>query len=162
MPAHPKDPSVRARRNKTSTRATLKPVKNPKIPPLPTGPDWYPQVESWWTRAWSSPMVPEWTDSDIDTMYLAAKLMQEFWSPETSANVCKNLAAEIRQLLAQCGLTPMSRRSLQWEIERVDEAQARGNARRSANSSTSAKSTSKRKVDPRVARRERNGLHSVG
>lgn len=162
MPAHSKDPSVRARRNKTSTRAVLKPVTNPTIPALPAGPDWYPQVEAWWRRAWSSPMVPEWTESDVDTMYLAAKLMQEFWSPETSANVCKNLAAEIRQLLAQCGLTPMSRRSLQWEIERVDEAQARGNARRSGTSSTPAKSAAaKRKVDPRVARRERN-LHSVG
>ncbi|GAB4677594.1 hypothetical protein MOKP105_04590 [Mycobacterium avium subsp. hominissuis] len=164
MPPHPKDPSVRARRNKTSTRAVLKPVKNPTIPALPDGPDWYPQVQAWWRRAWSSPMVPEWTDSDVDTMYLAAKLMQEFWSPETSANVCKNLAAEIRQLLSQCGLTPMSRRSLQWEIERAEEAQERGRSRRAAGgtAASGSKSAKNGKVDPRVARRERNGLQSVG
>jgi hypothetical protein len=37
MPAHAKDPSVRARRNKTTTRAVLKPQTNPKVPPLPKG-----------------------------------------------------------------------------------------------------------------------------
>ncbi|GJO41951.1 phage terminase small subunit [Mycobacterium marinum] len=118
MPAHSKDPAVRARRNKTSTRAVLKPNENPEIPPLPKGPRWYAQVREWWTRAWSSPMVSEWTDSDVDAMYLAAKLMQQFWKPDTTPSTCKALAGEIRQLLAQCGLTPMSRRALQWEIER--------------------------------------------
>ncbi|WP_136246204.1 hypothetical protein [Mycobacterium intracellulare] len=153
MPAHSKHPSVRARRNKTTTRATLKPVDNPEIPDLPPGPDWYPQVRDWWTRAWSSPMVPEWTDSDVDTMYLAAKLMQEFWSAETSANVCRALAGEIRQLLAQCGLTPMSRRSLQWEIERGEEAQAKTKARRES-TGTAKKSTpaASKRPDPRRAR----------
>ncbi|WP_261898705.1 hypothetical protein [Mycobacterium marinum] len=109
---------MRARRNKTSTRAVLKPNENPEIPPLPKGPRWYAQVREWWTRAWSSPMVSEWTDSDVDAMYLAAKLMQQFWKPDTTPSTCKALAGEIRQLLAQCGLTPMSRRALQWEIER--------------------------------------------
>lgn len=153
MPAHSKHPSVRARRNKTTTRATLKPVDNPEIPDLPPGPDWYPQVRDWWKRAWSSPMVPEWTDSDVDTMYLAAKLMQEFWSAETSANVCRALAGEIRQLLAQCGLTPMSRRSLQWEIERAEVAQESTAARRRAKAETSSASNAKpTRTDPRKRR----------
>ena len=98
-------------------------------------------------------MVPEWTDSDVDTMYLAAKLMQEFWSAETSANVCRALAGEIRQLLAQCGLTPMSRRSLQWEIERAEVAQESTAARRRAKAETTASANAKlTRTDPRKRR----------
>jgi hypothetical protein len=154
MPPQPKHPSVRARRNKTSTRAVLKRVENPQIPPLPKGPRWYAQVQDWWTRAWSSPMVPEWTESDVDTMYLAAKLMQQFWKPDTSPTACKALAGEIRQLLAQCGLTPMSRRSLQWEIERAEEAQEKTKARRAGNSGSANKTPAvSKRPDPRTNRR---------
>jgi len=142
MPRHPKDPSLLARRNKTSTRAVLKPVESPDIPDLPPGPDWYPQVRGWWRRAWSSPMVPEWTESDIDTMYLAAKLTQEFWDPDTSAATCKALAGEIRQLLGQCGLTPMSRRSLQWEIARGEAAEDETKARRAGRPATRSRKQS--------------------
>lgn len=156
MPAQSKHSSVRARRNKTSTRAVLKPVENPEIPPLPKGPRWYAQVRDWWTRAWSSPMVPEWTDSDVDTMYLAAKLMQQFWKPDTSASTCKALAGEIRQLLGTCGLTPMSRRALQWEIERAEEAQAKTEARRAgkrtAGAIKKAAAAKPSRPDPRARR----------
>ncbi|TDO18146.1 hypothetical protein EV580_1328 [Mycobacterium sp. BK086] len=153
MPAHSKDPSVRARRNKTATRATLKPVENPEIPDLPAGTKWHPQVRDWWTRAWSSPMVPEWTESDIDTMYLAAKLMQLFWKPGTTAGTCKALAGEIRQLLATCGLTPMARRSLQWEIERGEAAAQQTAARRAGEGpASSARSAGQKRTDPRAAR----------
>lgn len=64
MPRTPKDPSLRARRNTTTTRAVLKARTNPTIPELPKG-RWHQQVQDWWTRAWSSPMVPEWTESDM-------------------------------------------------------------------------------------------------
>lgn len=153
MPAQSKHPSVRARRNKTSTRATLKPVENPDIPDLPPGPDWYQVVRDWWTRAWSSPMVPEWTESDVDTMYLAAKLMQQFWDPDTTPSTSKGLADGIRQLLMQCGLTPMARRSLQWEIERAEDAQEKTKARRAGTGSTPKKSpASTKRPDPRQSR----------
>lgn len=149
MPAHAKDPAVRQRRNKTSTRAVLKAQANPKVPPLPKGPRWYPQVRDWWKRAWSSPMVPEWTESDVDALYLAAKLQQQFWDPETTPNVCRALAGEIRQLLSQCGLTPMSRRSLQWEIERAESAQESTAARRAGKSTPAKKSAAPAPADPR-------------
>lgn len=139
MPRTPKDPSTVARRNKTTTRAVLKPVEAPAIPDLPDEYCWHAQVLGWWRRAWSSPMVPEWTDSDIDTMFLAAKLMQEFWDPDTSSATCKALAGEIRQLLAQCGLTPMSRRSLQWEIARGEAAEDETKARRAGRPTAAAR-----------------------
>lgn len=139
MPAQSKDPAVRQRRNKTTTRAVLKPNPNPKVPPLPAGIRWHKQVQDWWKRAWSSPMVPEWTESDVDALYLAARLQQQFWDSDTTPNVCRALAGEIRQLLAQCGLTPMARRSLQWEIERVEAAKDQAAARRSGGKPAAAK-----------------------
>jgi hypothetical protein len=116
MPAHSKDPSVRQRRNKTTTRATLQERENPTIPALPAGTRWYPQVREWWDRAWSSPMSGEWTVSDVDAMYLAARLQQQFWNPRTKPALLKQLSGEIRLLMDRCGLTPMSRRTLQWEL----------------------------------------------
>lgn len=150
MPNHLKHPSVRARANKTTTRAVLTPRKNPKIPVLPRGPQWYPVVREWWKRVWSSPMVDEWTDSDIDALYLAARLQQQFWDPETKDSTRNQTSAEIRQLMCQCGLTPMSRRSLQWEIERADEAQSKGNRRRAGSTPTPAKKAAPKKADPRA------------
>jgi hypothetical protein len=96
-------------------------------------------------------MVPEWTESDVDGLYLAAKLMQQFWDPETSPNVCKGLAGEVRMILTQCGLTPMSRRSLQWEIDRGEAAAQATASRRGATKAPAAKKTAA-KPDPRTAR----------
>jgi hypothetical protein len=151
-----KDPTLRARRNKTTTRATLTERKGAKVPPLPAGTRWYPQVRDWWKRAWSSPMVPEWTVSDVDNLYLAAKLMQQFWDPETGPNVCRGLAGEIRQIHTTCGLTPMSRRSLQWEIDRGEAASEATEKRRAGRSAPAKKAPAK--PDPRVARAN---LHAV-
>ncbi len=149
---NPKDPSLRARRNKTATRATLKPQDNPDIPELPKGTRWYPQVRDWWQRTWSSPMVPEWTESDTDGLYICAKLMQQFWNPKTPPSVCKQLAAEIRQILGQCGLTPMSRRALQWEIDRGEAAAQSTAQRRQSTPSSGPAKPAKKRADPREAR----------
>lgn len=149
-----KDPTLRARRNKTTTRATLTERKNAKIPPLPKGTRWHQQVRDWWKRAWSSPMVPEWTESDIDALYMAARLMQMLWE-ECTPGEAKSLAGEIRQLLSQCGLTPMSRRSLQWEIDR-GEAASESTERRRSRATPPKKAAAK--PDPRAARAN---LHAV-
>lgn len=154
MPPKPKDPSLVARRNKTSTRAVLTPQSNPKVPPLPKGIRWHQQVRDWWKRAWSSPMVPEWTESDIDALYMAARLMQMLWG-DVTPNEAKAVAGEIRQLLAQCGLTPMSRRSLQWEIERGESA-AESTAQRRTKAAPVKKAEPR--PDPRAARAN---LHAV-
>lgn len=144
MPAHTKDPSVRARRNKSTTRATLKKPVNPKIPAMPKGLRWRPQVSEWWKRAWSSPMRSEWDDADVDMLYLALKLMNAFWDPETSPREAKQLAGEIRLILTQCGFSPMARRSLQWELPKDDESPASKSAKAPAK-----KAASKKVADPR-------------
>lgn len=123
----PKHPSTRSRRNKTSTAATL--VRDPSItaPDLPADHDWHPQTLEWWRDVWASPMAPEYDESDRHGLLMLAVLVDDFWRhPKWTT------AAEIR-LQRQCfGLTPIDRRRLQWEIERVDEAQDRGNRRRAA------------------------------
>lgn len=145
-----KPASTRARRNKTSTRATLSAVPNPTIPDLPDHTQWHPAVQQWWRDAWSSPMAPEWTQSDEHTLFLAAQMMQQVWDVDVSPASRVTSATEARQLLRECGLTPMSRRSLQWEIEKVDEAQDRGAKRRAA-----------RKDAPKKVSDPRQGMHSA-
>jgi len=126
----PKHPSVRARTNKTSTRSTLHTVHDVKAPPLPTR-LWNEQTCAWWADVWASPMAPEYDESDRHGLFALAVLIDDFWTT-ADPKLRKDLAAEIRQQRQCFGLTPIDRRRLQWEIERVDEAQDRGERRRAA------------------------------
>lgn len=144
MPPAPKHPSVRARRNKTSTAATLSLVHNVVAPQLPERDEpWRPETLAWWADTWASPMAPEFHKSDVHGLFLLAALVDDFWTSPSTA-----LAAEIR-LQRQCfGLTPMDRRRLQWEIERSEEAVDKGEKRRAAAPKPRAGT-----ADPRVALR---------
>lgn len=130
MPPMPKHSSTRQRRNTTATRATLKAAENPIVPPLPAHCEWHPAVQEWWSDCWVSPMAPEWTTSDRHVLDLAARMMQTVWAENSSPGQRTMAAAEVRHLLRECGLTPMARRTLQWEIDRGEEAQQRTQARR--------------------------------
>lgn len=124
MPAHLKDPSVRARRNKASTNATL--VADPEIdvPELP-GYGWHPMTVEWWADMWASPMAPEYDDSDRHGLFVLAKLVNDFWCcPADNPSLRMKLSAEIRMQRNRYGLSPMDRRSLQWEIARAEQATA--------------------------------------
>ena len=137
----PKDPSTRQRRNHTSTAATLKADPRVKAPALPFQP--HPRTAEWWSDVWASPMAPEYDDSDRHGLVMLAVLVDEFWVCTSVADQLK-LMAEIRQQSQRFGLSPMDRRRLQWEIERTEDAQAKG-ARRRAVSPKSSKAS----VDPR-------------
>lgn len=144
MPALPKDPSTRARRNRVAGARQLQVVENPEIPELPDDAEteWHPMTETWWRDIWSSPMAPEFDSSDIHGLYVLAMLVNGFWREPTQA-----LAGEIR-LQRQCfGLTPIDRRRLQWEIDRGEEAEAKVQQRRNSKV-TPAKKAAGRK-DPR-------------
>lgn len=121
-----------ARRNKTSTRATLTRDHDMVAPELPLREfGWHHMTTSWWADIWASPMAPEYDESDLHGLYVLANLIDAYWR-EPSPRVQAGLAAEIR-LQRQCfGLTPIDRRRLQWEIERTDEAQEKGEKRRAA------------------------------
>lgn len=145
MPAALKDPSTRARRNTTATRATLRAVphlRKPELPEHPTG-AWHPMTLAWWTDVWASPMAPEFDASDQHGLFVLAMLTDDFWTVGSLTGRMK-LAAEIRQQGQRFGLSPIDRRRLQWEIERTEEAQAKGTKRRAA-----APGRAKREADPR-------------
>lgn len=132
----PKHSSTRARRNKTSTAATLRIDPTVKAPSLPDR-SWHPMTQAWWSDVWSSPMAPEFDDSDRHGLFALAMLVDDFWASDT-ARERRDLAAEIRQQGQRFGLSPIDRRRLQWEIERADDAQDRGERRRSARKSEQA------------------------
>ena len=128
MPAHKKDPSVRARRNSAASAAKLTPA-TAEIPPMPEGPRWHPESVRWWSDVWSSPMSPEWDESDEHNVILCALLYNDIWMAET-AKERKDAAGEFRLQRRDLGLSPYDRRRLEWTIESADEARDRGRQRR--------------------------------
>ena len=138
----PKPASTRARRNKTTTNATLKADASIVAPELPSA-LWHPMVLEWWRDLWASPMAPEYDDADRHGLFELAMLRNDFWSAET-ARERKDAAAEIRLQDQRFGLSPIDRRRLQWEIERTEDAVAKGQKRR-----TSKEPSSGPKGDPR-------------
>lgn len=150
-----KDPTLRGRRNRTATRATLsKPDGDTaEKPKLPGSIDWYPEVAAWWDDLWTSEPRKEWIDVDTHLLYVAARLYQMMLDPDTKPTAAKALAGEYRQILVQFGLTPMARRTLQWEVLRV-EGEKRARKAASGSPATAAKSGPKAaaRVDPRKRR----------
>lgn len=64
-------------------------------------------------------MVGEYVQSDLHRLYMLADLLDLYWYGS------RGLAVEIR-LQGQCfGLTPLDRRRLQWEIQKVEEGERR-------------------------------------
>jgi hypothetical protein len=71
---------------------------------------------TWWKDVWKSPMAAEFLQADIHGLYRLAILIDAFWLEPT-----KEMAAEIRLQQTAYGLTPIDRRRLQWEVERLEK-----------------------------------------
>jgi hypothetical protein len=72
---------------------------------------------AWWTTIWASPMVAEWVDADVPGLIALAILWDGFYrtgDPRTHA--------EARMATREFGLSPLSRRQLQWEVKRLAPA----------------------------------------
>lgn len=137
----PKHPSLRQRRNKTSTRATLPSEaasQSADVPDLPErdGDAWHVRVTEWWADVWTSPMASEYLTADRHRLRAIAELWQIFWKKIDSGENPKEIATEIRLQEVSFGLTPMDRRRLQWEVERGESAatktRSRGKRKKSA------------------------------
>lgn len=153
----PKHPSLRQRRNKTTTAAKLaaepvdrevpalqpRYVRDPETHELRVV-EWHPRTVEWWGIVWSSPMAAEWLDADVPGLELVAALRDDFHRAETVGLKLK-AAAELRLQEARFGLTPIDRRRLQWEVERGESAVERVRRRRREQRPALAG------VDPRVA-----------
>lgn len=131
----PKPPHLRQRRNRAATRATLPSVAasaGNAIPPLPDREGgWHPRVTDWWAAVWTSPMASEYIESDRAGLHLLAELHERFWTAEGSRTKA-SLSAEIRQQEARFGLSPVARRTLQWSIDRGEDAEERTRKRRTS------------------------------
>lgn len=127
----PKDPSVRARRNKSSTRAVLSADHDIEAPPLPDGFVWHSMTQQWWTDIWSSPMAPEYAESDINGLFRVAMLYNDFWLAESYKERAE-IQVRLEKADADYGTNPMARRRLEWQVEATEDSKAKGQKRRVA------------------------------
>ena len=117
----PKNPALRQRRNKSASRAILPPEiapirYAPRLPEVVKG-GWHKLTRAWWRDIWSSPLRHEFLRADLGALFRLAILVDAFWKFQQLA-----IAKEIRLLEREFGLTPLSRRRLEWTITQAEEA----------------------------------------
>ena len=126
----PKDPAIRQRRNKKSTRALLPPESapiegRPRLPNCPDGDGWHYMAKRWWNDVWDSPQHYEYMRADLGALFRLVALVDRYWKTQSL-----NLAKEIRLLEREFGLTPLSRRRLEWQAAQSEEAKDKHELRR--------------------------------
>ena len=118
----PKNPALRQRRNKSATRAMLPAEllprhRTPKLPDLPDGEEWHLMARAFWKDIWSSPMRCEYLRADEPALFRLVLLVHVFWKTGRL-----DFVREIRSLEREFGLTPLSRRRLEWTVAQAEEA----------------------------------------
>lgn len=126
----PKPVDLRQRRNKSASRALLpaesQPIESaPRLPTHPGGQGWHNMAKRWWKDVWSSPMHYEFLRGDLPSLFRLVLLVDSFWRTGEL-----DLAREIRLLEREFGLTPLSRRRLEWSVAQAEEAKDRHQERR--------------------------------
>lgn len=114
----PKNPAIRARRNKAATRATLPAAgRRGRVPPLPDHRKrWHPQTVKAWDAFWRSPMATQVLPADRETaLAVAVEELERYWKRKAKAT-------DVLKLWQGVGWDPLSRRRLEWTI---DEPEAR-------------------------------------
>ncbi|WNM69904.1 terminase small subunit [Rhodococcus phage GuyFagieri] len=170
MPTPAKSAETRQRRNKVAGAAKLSLVVKHDVPPMPPAEhwlvaplgiddtdhptDWSQAVKDWWEDIWSSPMSNEYHDADVHGLYLACFYLQQTLNPYLKMSDRLNASKSYENAVKNFGLTPLSRRSLQWEIERADQAQAAGQKRRARSGGEDEPAKPALVEDPRMAEDE--------
>ena len=119
----PKDAKTRQRRNKQRSHAILPAEYLPRkrAPKLPKHPDgyeaWHDLAIHFWKSIWSSPMHFEWLRGDEPALMRLMILVDTFWRTRRL-----DYAREIRLLEREFGLTPLSRRRLEWQVAQSEGA----------------------------------------
>ncbi len=137
----PKPASQRRRRNRTATAAVLVAASSLVAPSeLPIA-DAHPATVEFWAALWASPIVPELSTVDVSGLAMLAQLVEDFYRAD-SPTARVSLSREIRLLGAEYGLSPISRRRLQWQVTQIVGAEDRRAERASRN---------RDRPDPRLA-----------
>ncbi|TDZ92149.1 hypothetical protein CCUG60885_04263 [Mycobacteroides salmoniphilum] len=144
----PKDPSVRARRNKSTTKAVLSADHDVEAPEMPDDIAWHSMTRRWWADIWSSPMAPEYAESDINGLLRVAMLYNDFWLSETPKERAE-IQVRLEKADADYGTNPMARRRLEWQIEQAEDSKSKGQRRRGTSQPAQPKPPSGE--DPRAA-----------
>lgn len=118
MAPTPKPPGQRRRRNLSQPQWTQLPSsgRRGKAPELPSA-EWLPSTCAWWATIWSSPMATAWQVADIDSLIRLARLRDDFARGELPVSAL----GAMQGLEDRFGLSPKSRRALQWEVSRGEE-----------------------------------------
>ena len=121
MPAQPKPPGQRRRRNTGQSQWKQLPAegRNGDAPPLPDA-EWSSETLSWWETIWASPMATVWEPSDVDSLVRLARLMDA----DIRGDLPLAGLAQITALEDRFGLSPKARRALQWEIAATENVTA--------------------------------------
>lgn len=115
MPATPKPPGQRVRRNRDQKQWRGLPAegRRGKAPTLPAKrPAWLRATREWWTTIWASPMATAWLPADVPVLIRLARMVER----ELRGEAVVAELAEMRQLEDRFGLSPRARRLLQWEV----------------------------------------------
>lgn len=117
MPAQPKPPGQRRRRNAGQSQWRQLPAEGrsgdaPELPDL----DWMDETRVWWETIWASPMATVWMDADVEPLVRLARLRDADARGEGSVAAL----AQITALEDRFGLSPKARRALQWEVSQSD------------------------------------------
>lgn len=120
MPPSPKPDGQRRRRNLGAHEWRYLPDGPSGIdpPPMPTKRgNWSNEAKRAWLVWWASPMARVWTEADTVALRRALRLVDDITGGRNSDH------AALTALEDRLGLSPKSRRLLQWEIDRATNAQ---------------------------------------
>ena len=114
----PKPPAKRQRRNHVDIREIEVPTG---LVPHPAKKNWDKRTKAHWRKIWSSPLAREYIDVDVEGLYILMDLVEEYWKQGSGEVRGKaTLEGSINRQRQEFGLSPLSRRRLQWEIKRVE------------------------------------------
>ena len=119
MPPLPKPPGQRVRRNKEQKEWKQLPADGSGLdaPPLPEkDPDWRLETREKWERLWASPMATTFTEADR----IALERMALLWDEISCGKTGGGRLNAVQNLEDRFGISPKSRRQLQWEIKQAE------------------------------------------
>lgn len=117
----PKDPRLRQRTNKVSTRGTVTVSGRRTAPALPKRRGgWHPRTIAWWKKVWAGDLRDRFIDVDFYPLLRLAALWDDYHAAVSPAGRLE-LAKELRLQEARWPFDEMARRALQVTIERPDK-----------------------------------------